>query len=208
VSVVAAPPRCTGLTALEALQLHGLSWERLEKIAGKALHDAMRARNISLDEDRRDRAHWYFIELGLSWSLRYDPQLAGGMSFATSCYRHLYGDKVPGAKLIDFLRKTHGDERRGTPLHVTPAGDRYEFADAAAEDTPDLDEAFQRLVDDVQQQLSPRALAILRTIGRDVVVLGLERWRIAETRGIPAGAITDLLEEVGRELGYGLEAAA
>jgi len=184
------------VTAADALARHGVSWQQLEKIAAKALHDAMRARNITLDDDRRERAHEFFVDLALDWARRYDPSLANGVSFTTSCYRRLYGDKVAGAKLIDFLRREHGDERRGTPLRITAAGDRHDFLEAARLD----EESFAQLVEHVGPGLTKRALRTLRTIAYEIVVLGLERWRVAERHGLEPRDVSELLEEVGWQL--------
>lgn len=191
------------VTATEALELHGITWQQIEKIAGKALHDAMRARNITLDEDRRTRAHEYFVDLALDWAIRYDAELARGVSFATSCYRRLYG-KVAGAKLVDFLRREHGDERRGRPLNVVAAGDRDDYSNAAGIDQ----ESFEQLIENVAPALSPRARDTLRTVAYDVVVLGYERWRIAERHNLPVSEVSELLEELGWQLRGGLESAA
>lgn len=184
------------MTAVEALEQHGVGWRQLERIAGKALHDAMRARNITLDADRLQRAHEMFVELGLRWATRYDAELAGGVSFTTSLYRHLYG-RPPGAKLVDFLRREHGDERRGTPIHLVAVGDRTEIADR---EEPVDEETFEQLVDSVSGSLTARARHTLKTIAYDALVLGDERWRIAARHGIAPGEISDLLEELGWQL--------
>jgi hypothetical protein len=184
------------VTAVEALELHGVSWRQLERIAGKALQDAMRARSISLDSDRLQRAHEMFVDLGARWAKRYDARLANGVSFTTSLYRHLYGTP-PGAKLIDFLRREHGDERRGTPIHLVPAGDRN---DVAASQSVIDEETFEQLAEHISGSLTQRARHTLETIAYEALVLGEERWRIASRHGIDPGEISELLEELGWQL--------
>lgn len=106
--------------AEEVLARVDFTWERLEKLAWSALGDRMRARGITLDEDRLRRAHELYVEVGLEWAKRYDPALARGVSFASSCYRRM----LP--RLADFLRGEHGDERRGTPLMQVPTAEMPE----------------------------------------------------------------------------------
>lgn len=177
-------------TAVEALEHHGFSWERLEKLARKALNDRLRNRGQHLDPDRYAEALELYIDVGARWALEYDPGLANGVSFSSSCYRRMY------PRLVDYLRARHGDERRGVPLHEVPAGDRTDLVAIGELD----EETFEQLIDHVSPGLTRRALATLRTVAYDSLVLGLERWRIAERRGIPAGDISELLEELGWQL--------
>jgi hypothetical protein len=184
------------VTAVEALEQHGVTWRQLERIAGKALKDAMGARRIRLDPDRLQRAHELFVEQGARWALRYDPELANGVSFTTSLYRNLYGTP-PGAKLIDFLRREHGDERRGTPIHLVAVGDRTDVGEPRA--VVD-EESFEQLVEHVAGSLTARARQTLQTIAYEALVLGEERWRIAARHAIDPGEISELLEELGWQL--------
>lgn len=184
------------MTAVEALELHGVTWRQLERIAGKALKDAMNARRIRLDPDRLQRAHELFVELGAAWALRYDPDLACGVSFTTSVYRRLYGNP-PGAKLIDFLRREHGDERRGTPIHLVSVGDRSDVVETGI--VVD-EESFEQLVEHVAGSLTTRARQTLETVAYEALVLGEERWRIAARHAIDPGEISELLEELGWQL--------
>lgn len=179
------------MTVAEALDQHGVSWGQLERLAQKALTDRLRERGQHLDADRRQEALEHLVDVGARWALRYDPAQANGISFTTSCYRRMK------PRVTDYLRARHGDERRGTPLHQVPAGDRADFiGDGSRLD----EETFEQLIDHVGRSLSRRAFDTLRTVAYDVVVLGLERWRVAEKNGIAVGDVSELLEELGWQL--------
>ena len=104
-------------TVEEALAEHGFDWDRLEKLARRALQHRMTTRHIHLDAERFQEALELYVEVGARWALEYDPAKAHGVSFATSCYRRM----LP--RLTDYLRHRHGDERRGTPLTTVPLDD-------------------------------------------------------------------------------------
>lgn len=184
------------MTAAQALERHGVEWKQLERVAGKALQDAMRARGIHLDEYRLDRAHFFFLEKAVRWLGEYDAELAGGASPTTSVYRRLCPRREPAATLIDFLRREHGDDRRGVPIHLVPAGERHEISDAGDVDV----ETFEQLVEHVAGGLTLRARETLTTIAYEALVLGLERWRIAKRHSIEPTLVSELLEELGWQL--------
>jgi hypothetical protein len=181
----------------EVLARVGFTWDRLERLAWSALLDRMRARGITLDEDRLGRAHELYVEVGLEWAGRYDVALSRGVGFPASCYRRMY------PRLTDFLREEHGDARRGTPLlqvptepSLLPAGVRLD------------EESFEQLVESVSSSLTSRALRTLHTVGRDKWVLGLSRSEIRERRGLAPEEVDELLEEVGWQLRRTLREAA
>ena len=56
-SVLTLPSENHPATVNEVLSSHGLDWQRLEKLAWKALNDARRQRHSALDDYRQERAH-------------------------------------------------------------------------------------------------------------------------------------------------------
>lgn len=170
-----------------ALSRYDFTWERLVKLANKALNDHLAHRRQFLDDERRKRVLDYLVDVGLEWAHRYDEAKAGGRSFASSAYQRMY-IRVP-----DPLRQISGDPRRGTPL--------VEVATDMVSERGQLDEeSFEQLVENVAGGLQPRALRTLNTVARDMLVFGHERWFIAQERGIEPAMITDLLEELGWQL--------
>jgi hypothetical protein len=175
-------------TAAEALELHGFTWERLEKLARRALHDRMRRRRITLDADRYQEALDLYVEVGARWAIAYRPELARGVTFATSCYRRMY------PRLTDYLRARHGDERHGRPIMETPA-----------ERLPDgelLDEhTFTQAVSAVSAHLPRRARWTLERLGRPMAEDGLTLQAAAVRAGVTVEEAEELLEELGWRLG-------
>jgi len=185
------------VTVEEALARHDLDWDRLEKLARRALRHRMAQRRITLDEERFQRALEHYIDVGAAWALDYDANKANGVSFATSCYRRM----LP--RLTDFLRAEHGDERRGNPIYVqtTATGE-------LPERTIIDEETFEQLVDEVSPRLQARALWTLRHIARAIVVEGVPSMVIATRHGLEPRQVAEHLNELGAALGYPIGGAA
>lgn len=176
------------VTAAEALVVHGFSWERLEQLARRALHDRMRDRRITLDPERYQEALDLYVEVGARWAMKYDPAQARGVSFASSCYRRMH------PRLTDYLRSRHGDERHGTPITETPADHMP--------DHPGLDEeTFEQAIASVDPNLSKRARWTLEHLGRAIAEEGQTLASAAARAGITAAFAEELLEELGWQLG-------
>lgn len=183
------PVNSPAITAAQALEQHGLTWERLEKIARKALHDRMHASRITLDPDRYQEALDHYIDVGARWAITYNPTLADRVSFPTSCYRRMY------PRLTDYLRQRHGDARRGTPLTETPV-DRMP-------DRQRLDpETFNQAVEAISASLPTRCLWTLEHIARPMAENSVTLATAAATAGVTIDYATDLLEELGWRLGH------
>jgi len=190
--VVAPPVESQGSgrpeTVEHALSRHGFDWPRLEKLARSALNNRMAIRRIQLDAVRYEEALELYIEVGARWALEYDPDLAGGQSFATSCYRRM----LP--RLTDYLRRVHGDARRGNPIYVqtTASG---ELPEGSRMD----EETFDQLVEQVRPRLKGWAADALDIL-RAVVVEGLPSVVIAERHGIEPSLVGEYLEGLGHQL--------
>ena len=178
------------VTAAEALTQHGYTWDALEKLARRALNDEMRSRRVILDADRLQEAVDHLTEVGARWALRYDPDLARGVSFTTSCYRRMR------PRLADYLRARRGDERRGTPLDQIPVAT---FADTPARLDP---ETVEQLSEHVSGSLTTRALWTLRHIAGALAVDGSSLGHIAQRLGLERDYAAELLEELGHQLGH------
>ena len=171
------------------LQRHGLDWERLDKLAWKALNDAKRQRRIVLDVYRDERAHDYLFDIAVRWARRYDPAQANGVSFATSAYRRMV------QRLPDYLRDEHGDDRIAPPLHTTPVA---EMPDGATMD----EETFEQAVEAISAGLSTRALWTLRHLARRIVVEGITVGEAAKAYGLTFDEALEYFEELGWRLGH------
>lgn len=176
----------------DALEQLGFPWERLEKLARGALHDRMRARRIRLDDDRYQRAWEFYVEVGARWALEYDAARAGGVSFASSCYRRMY------PRLTDFLRQEHGDQRRGTPLFQIPS--------ERMPDSPPVEHenalSFENAVDALATRLPERARWTLEQLGRPIAEEDLSLAGAAARAAVTVEYASDLLEELGWRLGH------
>lgn len=176
-------------TAAEALERLAFTWERLEKLARRALHDHMRKRRINLDAQRYEEALDFYVEVGARWAISYDPDLANGVSFSTSCYRRMY------PRLTDYLRARHGDERHGRPI-TEQATDKMPEDDGTDEPT------FKYAAAAVADGLPARARRTLELLGRPMAEEGLTVMEAAARAGIAVAVAEELLEELGWRLGH------
>lgn len=76
---------------------------QIDGLAGKAAHVALTRLSIRLDKRRSDDLHDYLVMLGIEMAATYDP--AYGQAFSTYFYRRAR------RRVIDWLRRTHGDPR-------------------------------------------------------------------------------------------------
>jgi hypothetical protein len=176
-------------TLEHALTRHGSTYPRLEKLARKALADHCRQRGITLDHERHEEAVDHLLKVGEQWAFHYQPELAHGHSFTTSCYRRMI------RRPTDYLRKRHGDERRGTPLHEI-ATDTTLMPETGQTD----DQTFDRAIDDVSQGLTTRSLWTLHHIGRPIAEQGLPLLTIARQNQLPLNTCLEMLEQLRQEL--------
>jgi hypothetical protein len=175
------------VTAAAALELHGFTWERLEKLARKALHDRRRHRRIVLDAGREQEALEFYVEVGARWAIKFDPARANGVSFTTSCYRTMY------PKLTDYLRRRHGDERHGRPITEVPT---ERLPDSAA-----LDErTLEQVAASAASNLPDRSRWALEQLGLPIAD-GLTLAAAAARAGVTVCYAEELLEELGWRLG-------
>lgn len=158
--------------AKNALAKVGFTWERLEKLAWKALNDRMRRHGISLDEDRLQRAFEWYTNVGVDWARDYDSAKSRGVGFPSSCYRRMY------PRLTDFLRQEHGDSRRGTPLTQVPT--------AVMPETFDVDPVtLQEIAREVELRLpSPWLRKVFRQLPLRMALFGITLAEAAEKSGI------------------------
>jgi hypothetical protein len=181
-------------TVEEALAQYGFDWDRLEKLARRALRHRMSTRNIHLDHERFQEALDLYIEVGARWALDYDPAKANGVSFATSCYRRM----LP--RLTDYLRQRHGDERRGTPLAIVPLDDADPVT-AEPEWQPGYDDALAGLRERLGERAPAHETAL--QLGHLMARHDLAIWEAAARLQIDpfrAVAVLDALAEaLGRE---------
>lgn len=184
------------MTAEQALARHGFDWDRLEKLAWRALKKAMVDRRISLDPAREQEAFELYVDVGARWAIEFDPEKARGQSFSTSCYRRMY------PKLTDYLRRRHGDARRGNPIYeqTTATGELPERAALMDEET------FEQLVEHIRPRLRGWGLQAIE-IAKDCVVLGLPSVVIAKRHNIDPSLVGEYLEGLGHQLGYRQAAA-
>ncbi len=175
----------------EQLRSHGLDWERLEKLAKKALNDAKHQRRSFLDEGRDRAALDYLFDVGLVWAYRYNPAKANGVSFATSVYRRMV------MRYPDYLRYCDcaGDSRLGTPLTLVFA---EEMPDGATIDK----ETFHQLVDQISGGLTSGALWTLTHIAEPRAVEGSRLREIADREGLTLDDAERLLRELGAEMDF------
>jgi hypothetical protein len=179
------------LTAEDALARHGFTWDRLVQLARGALRDRMRDRRSFLDPDRYEEALELYVEVGAAWARVYDAERAGGVSFASSCYRRMY------PRLTDFLRKKHGDQRRGTPLVQIPTDPT-----TLPLGGPDVEpESFDNEVATLASRLPQRARWTLEQLGRPIAEEDLSLAEAAARAGVTVEYADDLLEELGWRLG-------
>lgn len=184
------------VTAVERLERLGLSWEQLERLARRALRDAMRDCGSTLDEERREAAVEYLFDVGIEWAARFDPAQANGVSFATSAFRRMkmrYEQFLRDAPRLGF----HGtcDTRRGQPLMVA--------AVSVLPDGPTIDrETFEQLVESVSHGLSSRALWTLTHLTGAIAVDGLTLADAAGRARVEVAYAEELLEELGWQLGH------
>jgi len=182
-----AAPISLYVTATEALEAHGFSWEQLEKLARKALADAMKRTRIRLDEDRLHEAHDYLVEKGALLALRYDPAKSNGLSFVTYAYR------IMRLRFIDYLRLRHGDARRVTPVFEVTV------AEMPAQYTVDEAE-FDWAVESLAGGLGPRARWAFDHLARPSAGGQFEVDQAAKAASLEAGEAETMLAELGREL--------
>jgi hypothetical protein len=189
------PPRRANVkarTVEEALAEHGFDWDRLEKLARRALQHRMTTRRIHLDPERWQEALELYVEVGARWALEYDPDKAHGVSFATSCYRRM----LP--RLTDYLRRRHGDERRGTPLTTVPLAD----VELAHLDDwhPDLDDAVVELRLRLGEHAPAHetALRLARLMARHDLTL----WEAAERLRVDPFRAAAQLDALAAALGH------
>lgn len=175
------------MTLEQALERHGFTYQRLEKLARKALHDHCRQRGIILDTDRIEEALDHLLRVGERWAFDYNSALANGQSFATSCYRRMI------RRPTDYLRARHGDERRGTPIHEVAT-------DVMPDSATDDDQTFDRAIDDVSGGLSSGALWTLHHIGRPIAEEGMPLVLIARREELTVETCRRLLEDLREEL--------
>ncbi len=181
-------------TLEQTLTRLGFDWFRLERLARKALQTQMARRGITLDEQRYQEALDWHVEAAARWARRFDPDLARGQSFATSCYRQLTDrDRT----LTDYLRDRHGDSRRGNPIYETTTS----TGELPEREAPMDADTFDQLVEHIRPRLKGLALKAL-AIARDYVVEGLPSVTIAARHGIEQVEVFDYLECFGHQLGY------
>jgi hypothetical protein len=175
----------------EQLRSLGLDWERLEKLAKRALNDAKRQRKSRLDEGRDRAAIDYLFDVGLVWAYRYDEAKANGVSFATSVYRRMV------MRYPDYLRygDCAGDPRLGTPLTLV-------FVDEMPDGATIDKESFRQLVEQVSGGLSTGALWTLANIAEPRAVEGLRLREIADRHGLTLAQAERLLAQLGAEMDY------
>lgn len=178
------------MTAEQALASHGFTWERLEKLAAAALRKCMRDSGTVLDADRKADVLEFYVEVGARWARRYDPELAGGVSFASSCFRRMY------PKLFDFLRR-RGDERRGTPLEQVPTDPALLPSGSALDELDSFDEEVEALA----STLPDRSRWTLKNLGQPIAEEDLPLAEAAHRAGITVEYAEELLEELGWRLG-------
>ncbi len=163
--------------------------EELEGIAGRAMMDALGRLHIRLDGPRYDDLHEYLVGLGCEMAATYDP--AFGQAFSTYFYRRAR------RRVIDWLRKTHGDPRHSAgalaKLPITypkslsgASGDWTTDALSLAVEDPEPDSLADALVE-LGRGLSPDARwALVNVAGR--IAEGATEYRaLCEASGTPQG---------------------
>ena len=153
----------------------------------------MRARNIRLDPDRLQRAHEQFVELGGRWALRYDRS-----SRTASAHDVALPEPLRDAARREADRLPTPRARRRTPRHADPS-DRGRRPDRChrQQRSRGCRSQLRTTRRAGRRQPTPRALDTLNSIAYEALVLGDERWRIAERHGLDPLEISELLEELG-----------
>lgn len=169
------------LTAEQLLTRHGLSVDRLMRIVRRGITDQLGAGYLP-PADFED-LHQKCLEAAISLAYNHDSAI-GSLSYATRVYR------MTRFRTIDCIRRERIPEaRRRGELEQEP------------EDGIRIDqETFEQLVENVGPALTTCALHTLHTVGRSLLVDGDPRWKIANEHHVDPSEITELLEEVGRQL--------
>jgi hypothetical protein len=84
--------------------------EEIDGLAGRGMTSALDRMRMHLDERRYDALHDYLVRHRLEMAATYDPEV--GQAFSTYFFRRAR------RRVIDWIRRTHGDKRYGNELKL------------------------------------------------------------------------------------------
>lgn len=179
--------------------------EELDGLAGKAANVALARLRIRLDKRREEDLHDYLVELGVKMATEYDPDV--GQAFSTWFYRRAR------QRVIDWLRRTHGDPRYGAALARLPVtypefsvecivGDSPNMRALTVEE-PERDSLADAIVE-LGRDLSPDARWALVNIAGRMAQGATEKQALQESKnGFPYAEAKRRLEVLREELARG-----